>query len=308
LRATTLVVVALSIFGCAALSKTSLQKAQDKELDKVLASKGLDTSRGDDPRTAEEGVAEGDRLLRSGDAQRAVVAYFKAVDMDPEAIEPRERIGFMQLSNDPERAEAIFIGLTKDDPERASAWRGLGFAHMANGELEKAAVALQRGIEIDPDSAGTQYGLASVMGLLGDSEGAVRHAQLAKALRPNDAAVANILGVSLMLADDLPAAEESLRNAVRLAPDMAAYHNNLGLVLGKQRHYSEAMHSFRRGGNEQASLNNLGYVYFLNGRYDEAIAHYENALSEPGDHKVEVLRNINEALDARDHSLASPRP
>ena len=310
LRTAALALVALTAFGCAAFSKTPLQRAQDREFDKILASKGLDTSEARrTPRNAEERVAEGDRLLKKGDAQRAVVAYFKAMDMDPEALDPRERIGFMQLANDLERSEAIFVGVIEEDPNRASAWRGLGFARLAMGELDDASDALRRAVELDPDSAGAQYGLASVMGLLGETESAVRHARLAQTLRPHDPAVANVLGVSLMLAGDLPAAEKALADAVRLAPEMYAYHNNLGLVLGKQERYREALLAFRRGGeDEQAALNNLGYCYFLNGRYDDAIAHYENALSEPGDRKIEVLRNINEALDARDRSLASPSP
>jgi Flp pilus assembly protein TadD len=310
LRASAVALVAVSAFGCASLVKTPLQEAQEKEFDKRLASKGIESSLDNgDPGTAEEKISEGDRLRRKGDAQSAVVAYFKAMNLDPESLEPRERIGYMQLSNDVERAEAIFVSIIEEDPERASAWRGLGFARMSNGELDLALDALHHALELSPDSAGAHYGLASVYGLIGDTDAAVTHARQARELEPTDGAISNVLGVSLMLAGDLPAAEVAIRDAIRLSPDRPAYHNNLALVLGKQGQYRKAYQAFRRGGDEQAALNNLGYSYFLNGRYDEAISHYEHALSEPGDHTVDVLRNINEALSARDRrGPASPVP
>ncbi len=56
---------------------------------------------------------------------------------------------------------------------------------------------------------------------------------------------------------------------------------------------------FRSAGSAQAAENNLGYVYYMNGLLDDAVAHYELALHAEGDDKLKILRNLNAALDAR---------
>ena len=66
--------------------------------------------------------------------------------------------------------------------------------------------------------------------------------------------------------------------------------------------YDDALDAFQRAGSEQVARNNLGYVCFLNGDYERAIAEYEEALLTGGDQKLLVLRNLRaaeKALDAR---------
>lgn len=299
-------IAATACFGCASMGKSRVDEARDGKREHHLKMDQELSHDDDHSFTAEEKIAEGDRLRDTGRLPNAALAYYEAVRMDPESAIPRERIAYLNLTRDVERAEATFLELVSDDPGRASAWRGLGLARMGMGNLDEAVSALQRAIDLDPSSAGAQYGLATVLGLEGQTDAAVVHARMARELRPKDAAVANVLGVSLMLSGDAAGAEEPLRDAVRLAPNVMAYHNNLGLCLGRQERYNEALQAFMRGGDQQAAYNNLGYSYFLNARYDDAIARYEQAMSMPGDHKIEVLRNLNQALDARDQSAASP--
>ena len=59
------------------------------------------------------------------------------------------------------------------------------------------------------------------------------------------------------------------------------------------------MSAFRSAGSEQAAENNLGYVYYMNGLLDDAIAHYELALQAQGDGQLKILRNLTAALDAK---------
>ena len=77
-----------------------------------------------------------------------------------------------------------------------------------------------------------------------------------------------------------------------------AVFNNLGLALGRMEYYDDALKAFQRGGSEQAAHNNLGYVSFLNGDYERAIAEYERALLVSGDQKLPVLRNLRAAQRA----------
>lgn len=250
-------------------------------------------------RTVEERVEFADELRGTGELDRAVWAYLEAFRRDPQNPLPVERIGFVQLSEDPPRAQITFEGLVEEAPDRASAHTGLGLAHYAQGHLEPARVSLERAVELDPDSLLALSGLAAVYDLLGRHDDAAAQLERLAKLRPRDPLVMNNIGVSRMLQGDHAGAEQALRRAVQIDPRNATGWNNLGLVLGRQERYDEALEAFRHAGDEQTAQNNVGYLLYRAGHYDEAIAAYEAALLAGGDQKARVLQNLELALDAK---------
>jgi Flp pilus assembly protein TadD len=295
--------------GCAWLpgfqEKTALEKYQEEVLAQRAAADRASTKEAE-PATLEEKIEAGDDLLEKGQIDRAMLMYLEAVRLDREAALPRERIGYMHLTRDLERAEGIFSQLVEVDPSNASAQRGLGLARLGQGDLDGARESLERALALEPDSASAQYALGAALALAGHHQQALEHTQRARALRPDDATIANGLGVAYMMIGDSVSAEQGFRDAILLDPHVATYHNNLGLALARQGRYEEALAAFRRVGTEQAARNNLGYAYYLNRRYDAAIAEYERALAEEGDQKLLVLRNLNAALDAREGLVPGP--
>jgi Flp pilus assembly protein TadD len=250
------------------------------------------------PRTVEERLAEAQRLLAQGREGQALWSYVEAHRMDPSDPAPRARIGYFEVSRDPERAESIFASLVADHPDSAQAHAGLGLARFAQSRLDEARVSLERAVELDPGSSSSLYWLAVVYDLLDREDAAREHVERAYALSPKDAHIVNGLGVSYLKAGDYPQAEQAFRSAILLDPSDPALHNNLGLALGHQRRYDEALAEFLRGGSEQAAHNNLGYVYYLNGVPERAVEHYELSLKAGGDDRLTVIRNLNAALDA----------
>lgn len=302
---------ALALTGCASWGLSPLEKAQEAALEKRQMAGQLETEE-EAPKTPAEKVESGDRFRQQGRNEEAMLAYFAAIRMDPAATAPRERIAFLHLNNDVDRAESIFAGLIEEDESNSTAWRGLGLAHLARGEFERARQALERCLELDADSAGARYALASVLGLTGRAEEALPHALQARTLRPRDANVVNAVGMTYLLLDQPDKAEEVFRQVVRLAPDVPSYSNNMGLALGAQERYEEAFRAFERRGSEQSAYNNLGYTYFLNGDYEMAIKQFEHALSTTGDEDLAILRNLNAAIDAIEKNAsalpAAPAP
>jgi Flp pilus assembly protein TadD len=258
-----------------------------------------------EPESLEDRLRSGDRQLARGEIEAAMMSYFEGVRLDPGASLPRERIGYLQLGHDPAQANGIFSGLVEGHPERASAWRGLGLSLLGIGELDRAEVALEEALELDPDSPESHYAMAVVTSLRGRSEAALAHNLRAMELKPRNATFANGLGATHLLLGNFGLAESAFRRAVRLDPRVPAYANNLGLSLGRRERYAEALEMFRRHGSEQVALNNLGYVYFSNGLYREAALHYERALARDGDQKAEILKNLGTSLAAVD---AEPGP
>ena len=279
---------------------TPAERAAEREAYELEASERIEEERANV--TAEEKLALADQLQQSGRVDRAALAYLSAYEKDPANPVPQERIGFLQVSRKPEDAQQIFEQILEERPDRAPAHAGLGLAHYAQGDLDPARDALERAIELAPDDVLALGTLAVVYDMLGHHETARMHYQRIQELQPDDPTAANNLGVSWMLLGDFARAEAALRRAVDLAPEQRAGWNNLGLALGRQGSYDAALEAFRKGNDEQGARNNLGYVYFLNGRYDEAIAEYEAALLAGGTATPRVVENLDRAIEARDEA------
>jgi Flp pilus assembly protein TadD len=294
-----LVWLAFETTGCAMFRPSPLAEAQKSALEE-RERLGRATPIEEKTLDPEERVEEGDRFRAQGRSDQAMLSYLAAVRMDPAASTAKERIGFIHLASDVDRAESIFVRLVEEDVTNASAWRGLGLARMAQADFSGAKEALERAIELDPDTVGGRYALASVLGLMGRPMQALGHALYARDLRPNDAHVTNVVGMTRLLLGQHKLAEESFEKAIRLSPQLPSLTNNLGLALGLQGRFDEAYRVFRKTGDEQTALNNLGYVFFLCERYEQAIAHYERALAEPGAEDVLILKNLNAAISAQE--------
>ena len=252
-----------------------------------------------DPKPAPRKTVE-ERLLAGGHEAQAVWNYAQAHREDPTNPTPRARIGFVEVSRDPQRAEALFAEIVRDHPDSAEAHAGLGLARFAQDRLEPAREALERAVELDPDSASALYWLAVVYDLLDRPEHARELAERAHALSPKDARIVNNLGVSYLVAGEFEKAEQAFRAAILLDPADAALHNNLGLAVGRQGRYAEALAQFRLAGTEQAAENNLGYLYYLNGDHAQAIAHFERSLELGGGDRLTVVKNLQAAQAALD--------
>jgi Flp pilus assembly protein TadD len=263
----------------------------------------------DDDASPASFLREADRFARTGNLGRAVAGYVHAIQADPANPVPQARIANLQIARDPERAEGLFRRLVRREPGMAIAHSGLGLALLAMSRMGEAEQAMKRALELDPELANAHYGLSVIYDLEGNYDLAQHHARTARVLRPRDATVANNLGVSYLLSERFALAEATLRDAILLGPNDPAIRNNLGVALGRQGRFGEALEQFLRAGGEQAAYNNLGYLFILAGRNDDAIVQLERSLEAGGDDMLVVLRNLNAALDARDSvSPAAPAP
>ena len=254
-------------------------------------------------KTVEERIAEADRYLSEGHKGQAAWNYLEAYRSDPKAVSPRVRIGYLEVARDPERAEALFAAIVRDAPDSAEGHAGLGLARYAQNRLEPARDELERALALDPGSARTLSWLSAVYDALGDARRARDCAERAAKLRPDDPRIVNSLGVTALVAGDFAAAEESFRSAILLEPNDPILRNNLGMALGRQGKYEEAYAEFRRAADEPAALNNLGYLYYLNGDHAKAIETFEKSLEAGGgDERVTVVRNLEAARQALERS------
>lgn len=293
----------LSGTGCATLmdrfGSDSSYRNYRQQMAERAAAESAEVAEEDEP-TFEEKLEAAQRFHRSGKSNQALRLYFDAFRLDPDDKRSHVGIAYLQLPHQPERAEAVFLEVIETDPTSTMAHVGMGLARLAQDDPEGAVPYLERSIELSPDSAEAHDSLAIALQKLERFDEALIHSQRARELAPLDADVANNLGHSQLLLDDSVLAEATFRKAIALNPEDLAYRNNLGIALARQRRYEEALTVFRTAGTEQDAENNIAYIYFRDGLFDEAIAHYERALLADGDKELTVLRNLNDALDARD--------
>jgi Flp pilus assembly protein TadD len=247
------------------------------------------------PATVADRLLEGDRHAESGDRKRALWNYLEAYRLAPDRPEPLNRLGFYYLPEDPERAAAIFSRVLVEAPDSATAHTGLGLARLSQRRLDEAQRSLEQAVALEPGFPTALDALGVVYVLRDRKEEGRNHAQNAYRLDPRDAQIVNNLGVAHLASGEWAKAEQAFRSAILLDPSDPAFYNNLGLALGRQAHYDEALAAFRHFGDEQATHNNLGYIYFLNGEREKAIQHYELALQAEGDDRLAVMRNLKAA-------------
>lgn len=301
--------IAGSLSGCAMLSggnQAAKSLSEHREYMAELAAAEIALS-DEEPKTFDETIEAARKFHRAGNSSSAMRLYYEAFRLEPDNPRAQAGIAFLQLAEQPARAERVLAKVAVADPESAMAQLGLGLARYAQGDPAAALAPLERAIALCPDSADAHDSLAVVLVDLERFDEAIGHALRARELDPEDAKIANNLGIAYLMSGDMVRAEAAARDAIALNPDDAAYHNNLGIALGRQGRYDEALQEFRSVGSIQAAQNNIAYLYFVGGRYDEAIGHYEMALLAEGDDTPAVLRNLNTALDARSELVSTDR-
>jgi non-specific serine/threonine protein kinase len=214
-----------------------------------------------------------------------------------------------------ERAIAAFEEAIEHDPEYAEAWATLGGAYTLKGaflalkDLVRKGVEMERrAIAIDPELADAHNWLGSGLLTLGQVDDAIASVKEAIRLEPDNGQAYHMLGRALWVGKgDLHLAIPAFRKAIELNPEAGYSYLQLGLLLAWEGQFAEAEEVCRRavelqdqyisgsGGLQVIGANSrLGYVYYLQGRYQEAIHEYERGLAFIGssDHALKDRTSI----------------
>jgi len=222
-----------------------------------------------------------------------------------------------------ERAIALLERATRQDPEYAEAWAALGLAHNLKGsflslpELQLKAIEFERrALALDPGLAAARLWLGSAYVGLGRYEEAVPEIREALRLEPDNASahawLARVYWIGEGRLDD---GIRELEHTIDLNPDAGYSYLQLSLLYALGGRFDEAEKAARRAidlqeqyvsGNEGMQVvgahARLGYVYYLRGRYDEAVASYERELAflSSSDHALRARTSIelNQKLGA----------
>ncbi len=234
--------------------------------------------------------------------EKARTGVLEAIRKETESIEAFEAFsrGLMNLRlatrESLERAVGLFEQALGHDPGYASAWALLGVAQSMQGQfltmpslLDKAVDSFQHALAIDAANVYALSGIAGAHLALGRPDDAIAAASRALELDPHHllarGTLARAFWVGKGLIDEGIAV---LEHAVENNPDAGYVHQQLALLLairgdldraGREGERAVALQESLKSGTEGllmvGSHVRLGYVRYLEGRYDLALQAYE---------------------------------
>jgi len=185
--------------------------------------------------------AEGIAFGELGSDERAIFAFKRACDLDPEWSGPLVNLGvvFARLRR-PRRARACYERAIRTEPDNPVAHFNLGNLMREAGDAGGATECLERVLELAPDYPGGRAGLADVLADRGEYDRAIELYREALAVEQESVPAWGNLGLALIARGDEDEGEDCLRRALELDPQSFQASCNLAALLICQGRYSEA--------------------------------------------------------------------
>jgi predicted O-linked N-acetylglucosamine transferase (SPINDLY family) len=174
-----------------------------------------------------------------------------------------------------------------------------GNAHLASQRYEDAARAYARSVELAPQRADAEIGLACALESLGRQPDAEVHYRRALSLEPRHVMLNTKVGDMLRSLGRFEEAAACYRQAVDVDPDFALAYSGLAESLASLGRRGDALTAYRsliaRKPDVFEAYNNAGNLLLDLGRRDEAIAMYRQTLELRPD-SAGALNNLGRAL------------
>jgi TolB-like protein/Tfp pilus assembly protein PilF len=231
---------------------------------------------------AYEAFAKGVLNLRSETYEsldRAAVLLERAVALDPRYARAHMELGvaystkadFLVVPELYDRAMASLQRALELDPGLVRAWRELGGVLVAVGREEEGIETIRRGLAIDPKDEGALRGMGRALFLArADFRGAAAYFDEALCVNPQAGWSALQLAHCAAFLGEFARGEAAARKAIALQEEFVSGHERVVVVGAYMR---------------------LGHLAALQGRYDEAIRHFQEELA--------FLQRVEHALRGR---------
>ena len=173
-------------------------------------------------------------LLRLRDPQAAVLAINKAIGIDPNHVEARTLLGYVELEirGDVNAAIREYQNVVELKPDRAEAYSNLAVAQKKKGDLEQAIASLNKALDIKPGFAGALTTRGGIFAEQYKWTEARRDFEAALKLNPNDDGALYGLSQALREARDYAGAQRALSELIARSPNFVYWleWGRIGLI------------------------------------------------------------------------------
>lgn len=237
-------------------------------------------------------------LLRAqrGDVDAGLKLVTRAAELAPENAACRHTLGELYVNQGRlEEAAQAYEQARVLNPNLAAAYVGLGRVALLRGELDAAESHFRVALRADDNDVRALAGLGDVAMARGDSARALQRLAEAAELAPDNATTQITYAQALLDQGMLDFAEKALDNALATRPDFALARALRAEVHVRSGEITKALPILEsllaRGELEGMVRMGLGDIACAEGRFEEAVAQYDEALRiEPGLVRAAVRR------------------
>ncbi|MGE5657707.1 MAG: tetratricopeptide repeat protein [Actinomycetota bacterium] len=195
----------------------------------------------------------------------------------------------------------------------ARAYKILGNAKQAQGQIEEAKQCYEKALEIEPDFAEAYINLGTLYAQQQEWEPAINCYQKALTLKPDLASAYRNLAKAWTQIGQLAAADECWYQAYSMEPEKATpeEHIQLGNTLLRQNQVAQAItcycHAIELNPNFDEAYQNLGKALQVQRKLHEEAVRYRKFLERPSNMIGDLLKTIVLTLSARGDLLGDSR-
>ncbi|KAF0146115.1 MAG: putative N-acetylmuramoyl-L-alanine amidase [Nitrospirae bacterium] len=133
-------------------------------------------------------ISSGEKHIQSGEDEKALLDFRKAVELNPQSAETYVAIG-RSLFKFGKKDEAldIYKKAIERDPNSSDAYNGLGYAYYLQGKLGSAVDAFLMAIKLNPEHDDAHAGLGYTYLTMGNTNSAIDQYRILKSLDSNKA-------------------------------------------------------------------------------------------------------------------------
>ena len=224
---------------------------------------------------------------RAGHPAKALDAYEKVVQEDPQALEAFRDIAELRLRmGQPDAALRAAQRVKELAPGDPTSFLFLGNVYVAQGDLAKAAEAYESALKLDPENLRALENLGNYYAIL-DPDKSTSYYQRYVDIDPRDADIYFQMGLVSQKRGDQKKSQLLYQKSLELDPRQLASHLALADLYEEQKSTAAAIAEYMTASQIQASpviLVRLGNLYFQDQKWEEASkAFHELAVVSPQD-------------------------
>ncbi|MCB1877875.1 MAG: PEP-CTERM system TPR-repeat protein PrsT [Chromatiales bacterium] len=245
--------------------------------EKPLMAVYLQKARAADPKAVAPRVALIDYLLEIGENLEAVVVARELVEQHPESLDSAQTLGLtLMKSGDLEAATGVFRRMTELAPEAPEAYGLLAEAEYAGKRFATARAALDKALELNPNSWTVLAVKGNIAGQTGRLEEALGIGRQLQSMEPGRPEGYILEADSLRELGRLEEAVDRLQSGMAKAPNAegAAKLHTVLRLLGKKKEALQTLTDWIEGEPDDVTARQLlTSAYLEDHRYAEALPH-----------------------------------